>query len=49
MGLVGIDFEAQYSKFYNGATPTPSTFVLTPDKLESAIAQAAAQLMWIGK
>ena len=49
MELIGIDFRAQFSQFSNFLPPTVSTFVLTPDKLESAIAHAAAQLIWIGK
>jgi hypothetical protein len=48
MSLVGLNLSAQYSQWMSGAPPV-STFVLSPDKLEVAVAQAVAQLMWIGK
>jgi hypothetical protein len=48
MSLVGLKLSAQHSQWKSGAPPV-STFVLSPDKLEVAVAQAAAELIWIGK
>jgi hypothetical protein len=48
MALVGLDLKAQYSQYNSLATPN-STYILTPDKLETAVAHTAAQLVWIGK
>ena len=48
MALVGLDLKAQYSQYNNLTTPN-STYILTPDKLETAVAHTAAQLVWIGK
>jgi hypothetical protein len=48
MELVGLDLTAQYSQFNNWVAPN-STYILTPDKLETAISHAAAQLIWLGK
>ncbi|OAX34709.1 hypothetical protein K503DRAFT_803379 [Rhizopogon vinicolor AM-OR11-026] len=47
MSLVGLNLTAQVNRSLSG--PPISTFILTPDKLEAAIAQAAAQIMWIGQ
>ncbi|KAJ8583354.1 hypothetical protein M405DRAFT_937272 [Rhizopogon salebrosus TDB-379] len=46
MSLVGLNLSAQYSQWMSGAPPV-STFVLSPDKVEGAVAQAVAQLIWI--
>jgi hypothetical protein len=48
MSLVGLNLTAQYFQ-YHGFAPPISTFVLSQNKLEAAVAQAAAQLVWIGK
>ena len=48
MALVGLDLKYQYSQYNSLATPN-STYILTPDKLETAVAHTAAQLVWIGK
>jgi hypothetical protein len=48
MSFLGLNLTAQYIQCFNG-TPPISTFVLSRDKLEAAVAQAAAQLVWIGK
>lgn len=48
MALVGLDLTTQYSQYSSLATPNVSSYVLTPDKLETVIAHAVAQLIWIG-
>jgi hypothetical protein len=49
MSLAGLNLRDQWSRYVNdGATPI-SNATLVVDKLEGAIAQAAAQLIWIGK
>lgn len=48
MALVGLDLKTQYSQYNSLATPK-STYILTPDKLETAVAHTVAQLVWIGK
>jgi hypothetical protein len=48
MSLLGLNLTAQYLQYDNDTLPV-STFVLSRDKLEGAVAQAAAQLVWIGK
>jgi hypothetical protein len=49
MSLAGLKLRDQWSQYVNdGATPI-SNATLVVDKLEGAIAQAAAQLIWIGK
>jgi hypothetical protein len=48
MSLLDLNLTAQYLQ-YGDDTPPVSTFVLSRDKLEAAVAQAAAQLVWIGK
>jgi hypothetical protein len=45
MSLVGLNLTAQYLS----SLPPVSNATLTPDTLESAVAQAAAQVIWIGK
>ncbi|OAX34706.1 hypothetical protein K503DRAFT_425034 [Rhizopogon vinicolor AM-OR11-026] len=45
MSLVGLNLTAQMNQSLWG--PPISTFILSPDKLEAAIAQAAAQMIWI--
>jgi hypothetical protein len=51
MSLLGLNLTAQYLQYndLNDVTLPVSTFVLSRDKLEAAVAQAAAQLVWIGK
>lgn len=48
MSLVGLNLTAEYSQASLWGLPVP-TAVLSPDKLEAAIAQVAAQIIWIGK
>jgi hypothetical protein len=48
MSLAGLHLRAQYLQFTNSATPI-SNATLALETLEGAIAQAAAQLVWIGK
>jgi hypothetical protein len=48
MSLVGLNLTAQWLDYASWSPPV-SNATLTPDKLESAVAQAAAQLIWIGK
>jgi hypothetical protein len=48
MSLAGLQLSAQYSQISNWATPI-SNATLALDTLEGAIAQAAAQLVWIGE
>jgi hypothetical protein len=48
MSLLGLNLTAQ-SLQYSIDTPPNSTFVLSRNELEAAVAQAAAQLVWIGK
>jgi hypothetical protein len=48
MTLLGLNLTAQYLQYRND-TPPISTFLLSRNKLEAAVAQAAAQLVWIGK
>ncbi|KAJ8592226.1 hypothetical protein M405DRAFT_859914 [Rhizopogon salebrosus TDB-379] len=43
MSLVGLNLTAQYLS----SLPPVSNATLTPDKLESVVAQAAAQVIWI--
>ncbi|OJA14380.1 hypothetical protein AZE42_07746 [Rhizopogon vesiculosus] len=45
MSLVGLNLTAQVNQSLS--EPPISIFILTPDKLEAAVAQAAAQLVWI--
>jgi len=47
MSLVGLNLTAQWSQYSSNWLPPISNATLTPDKLESAVAQAAAQLIWI--
>ncbi|OJA14385.1 hypothetical protein AZE42_07743 [Rhizopogon vesiculosus] len=47
MSLVGLNLTVQMNQSLWG--PPISTFILTPDKLEAAIVQAAAQMIWIGR
>ena len=49
MSLVGLNLTALYDTADMSGLGPNATFVLGPDKLEAAIAQAAAQLIWIGK
>lgn len=49
MSLVGLNLTALYNAADLAVTGPNATFVLGPDKLEAAIAKAAAQLIWIGK
>ncbi|KAG0699606.1 hypothetical protein DFH29DRAFT_935987 [Suillus ampliporus] len=46
MSLLGLNLTAEYYQ-YTSDHPPVSTFVLSPDKLGAAIAQVAAQCMWI--
>ncbi|KAG0699602.1 hypothetical protein DFH29DRAFT_833523, partial [Suillus ampliporus] len=46
MSLVGLNLAAEYSQSMLG-TPPLSNFTLSLDKLETAIAQVTAQLIWI--
>ncbi|KAG2119334.1 hypothetical protein DEU56DRAFT_836709 [Suillus clintonianus] len=48
MSLVGLDLPAQYNQSLNADAPPPAFFVLSLDKLETAIAQTVAQLTWMG-
>jgi hypothetical protein len=48
MSLTGLQLSAQYSQFSNSATPI-SNATLALETLEDVIAQADAQLVWIGK
>jgi hypothetical protein len=48
MSLVGLNLTAQWLQYWSWSPPV-SNATLTPDILESAVAQAAAQLIWIGK
>lgn len=46
MSLIGLNLSAEYfNVFRTGGYPL-STFTLSPDKLEAAIAQVTAQLIW---
>jgi hypothetical protein len=49
MSLLGLDLNAQFLQWLDNDTPPISTFVLSRNKLEAAVAQTAAQLVWIGK
>ncbi|KAG1733529.1 hypothetical protein EDB19DRAFT_1911515 [Suillus lakei] len=46
MSSLGLNLANQYLEFSN-STPPVSNFTLRPDKLELAVAKAAAQLVWI--
>ncbi|KAG2125724.1 hypothetical protein DEU56DRAFT_961190 [Suillus clintonianus] len=46
MSLVGLNLTAEYDQSTMGGLPIPAV-VLSPDKLEAAIARVAAQLIWI--
>lgn len=45
MTSIGLNLSAEYFLFESGGYPL-STFTLSPDKLEAAIAQVTAQLIW---
>ncbi|KAJ8586401.1 hypothetical protein M405DRAFT_883304 [Rhizopogon salebrosus TDB-379] len=47
MSLVGLNLTAQWLQYSQSLSPPISDAILTPDKLQSAVAQAAAQLIWI--
>jgi hypothetical protein len=48
MTLAGLNLTAQYSQ-WTAETPPVSNVTLTPDRLETVMAQVAAQLIWTGE